>query len=71
MTLKYVRLLRITIALFHCLLIRESHIISTRTVRSLCLRNSLLNNVTASRSIYVHRRLLFNVNGIPYLQGHA
>ena len=39
------------------------------TVRTIRLWNSLHNNSTASRTIYVLRRLLSNVNFIPYLCG--
>ena len=39
------------------------------TVRMIRLWNSLHNNVTASRTIYVLHRLLSNVNFIPYLRG--
>ena len=41
------------------------------TVRKIHLWNSLHNNVTAARTIYVLCRLLSNINFIPYLQGHA
>ena len=41
------------------------------TVRMIHLWNSQHNNVTASQTIYVLRRLLSNVNFIPYLWGHA
>ena len=41
------------------------------TVRMIRLWNSLRNNFTASRTIYVLRRLLSNVSFIPYLRGCA
>ena len=41
------------------------------TVPTVRLWNSLYNNVTASRRIYVLRRLLTNVNFIPYLWRRA
>ena len=70
MTLIYVCLICITIALFHYLRIRVLHIISTLYVR-FAYGNSLHYNVTVSRKIYVLRRLLSSVNFMPYLRGRA